>query len=35
LRQELQDGDELRVCNTVFAVVLSDCPLEQLASGAE
>ena len=23
LRQELQDGDELRVCNNVFAVVLS------------
>jgi pSer/pThr/pTyr-binding forkhead associated (FHA) protein len=34
-RQELQDGDELRVSNTVFAVVLSDCPCEHLASSAE
>jgi len=24
-RQELQDGDELRVCNNIFAVVLADC----------
>jgi pSer/pThr/pTyr-binding forkhead associated (FHA) protein len=34
-RQELQDGDELRVCHTVFAVVLSDCPCEPLAASTE
>jgi len=26
-RQELQDGDELRVCNNIFAVVLAACPV--------
>ena len=27
VRQELNDGDELRVCNNIFAVVLSDAPI--------
>ena len=31
LRQELQDGDELRVCNHVFAVLLSACADEHVA----
>jgi pSer/pThr/pTyr-binding forkhead associated (FHA) protein len=33
LRQELQDGDGLRVGNTVFAVLLSDCPRGHVAPG--
>jgi pSer/pThr/pTyr-binding forkhead associated (FHA) protein len=32
VRQELQDGDELRVCNHVFAVLLSDRPPGEVAS---
>jgi hypothetical protein len=32
-RQELQDGDGLRVGNTVFAVLLSDRPLEHVVPG--
>jgi len=28
LRQELHDGDELRVCNNIFAVVLAERPIE-------
>jgi pSer/pThr/pTyr-binding forkhead associated (FHA) protein len=35
LRQELQDGDELRICHHVFAVVLLDGPLEQVAPSTE
>jgi serine/threonine-protein kinase len=26
-RQELQDGDELRICNNIFAVVLTESPV--------
>jgi pSer/pThr/pTyr-binding forkhead associated (FHA) protein len=33
LRQQLQDGDELRICNTIFAVVLSDRPTEHVEPG--
>jgi adenylate cyclase len=33
LRQQLQDGDELRICNNIFAVVLSDCPAEHVEPG--
>jgi pSer/pThr/pTyr-binding forkhead associated (FHA) protein len=32
-RRELHDGDELRLCNTVFAVVLSGPPVEPVAPG--
>ena len=28
VRQELNDGDELRICNNIFAVVLSDSLVE-------
>jgi pSer/pThr/pTyr-binding forkhead associated (FHA) protein len=35
LRQELHDGDELRLCSHVFAVVLSDRPREHVAPSAE
>jgi pSer/pThr/pTyr-binding forkhead associated (FHA) protein len=28
VRQELQDGDELRICNNIFAVVLTEKPVE-------
>jgi pSer/pThr/pTyr-binding forkhead associated (FHA) protein len=33
LRQQLQDGDELRICNNSFAVVLSDRPAEHVGPG--
>jgi pSer/pThr/pTyr-binding forkhead associated (FHA) protein len=33
LRQQLQDGDELRICNNIFAVVLSDRPAEHVEPG--
>jgi pSer/pThr/pTyr-binding forkhead associated (FHA) protein len=33
LRQQLQDGDELRVCNNIFAVVLADRPAEHVEPG--
>ena len=35
LRRALHDGDELRVCNSLFAVALSGAPGEPVASGAE
>jgi pSer/pThr/pTyr-binding forkhead associated (FHA) protein len=33
LRRQLHDGDELRVCNNIFAVVLSDRPAEHVQPG--
>jgi pSer/pThr/pTyr-binding forkhead associated (FHA) protein len=35
LRRALHDGDELRVCNSLFAVALSGAPGEPIAPGAE
>jgi pSer/pThr/pTyr-binding forkhead associated (FHA) protein len=35
MRQELQDGDELRICHHVFAVLLLDRPPEEVIPSEE